>query len=187
MIWAAGQSCFAVFVFPLHRKSKIESNGGEMKRINFTILACMSVAAISRGSENNGAMETNGIFPKGRKAEANFTGTAWGEFLVAGDTVFDTQVYNVTFEPGSRNYRRSHTGGQLLLVTSGEGYYQEEGRSVRMLQPGDVVGIHPGVVHWHGAMPGSELAHTGIGTQAGKGPAQWLGPVSDDDHNSCKK
>ena len=43
-------------------------------------------------------------------------------------------VGNVTFEPGCRNnwhvHRADKGGGQILLVTAGEGYYQEEGKRI---------------------------------------------------------
>jgi len=156
-----------------------------MKKV--LILACTALIAVSCATKNNETMNTNEIFPKGQKAEANFTGTAWVEMLVTDNENFDTQVYNVTFEPGCRNYWHSHPGGQLLLVTSGEGYYQEQDQPIRLLRPGDVVEIEPDVIHWHGATPDSEFVHIGISTQVSKGPAEWYDPVSDEDYNSYKK
>ncbi|MDH6534569.1 quercetin dioxygenase-like cupin family protein [Parabacteroides sp. PM5-20] len=151
------------------------------------IMICAALVAVSCGNKNNETMKANEIFPKGQKAAANFTGTAWVEMLVTNDATFDTQVYNVTFEPGCRNYWHSHPGGQLLLVTSGEGYYQEKGSAIRLLRPGDVVEIKPDVVHWHGATPNSEFIHIGITTQADKGAVTWYGPVSDEEYDSYKE
>ena len=52
---------------------------------------------------------------------------------------------NVTFEPGCRNNWHIHHaasgGGQLLLCTAGEGWYQEEGKPAVSLHPGSVVMI----------------------------------------------
>ena len=67
---------------------------------------------------------------------------------------------NVTFEPGCRNNWHIHHatkgGGQLLICTAGEGWYQEEGKEAVSLTPGTVIVIPAGVKHWHGArMPGS--------------------------------
>lgn len=138
-------------------------------------------------TNNDQQMKTSQPFSKGQKAEANFTGTAWVEMLSADNANFDTQVYNVTFEPGCRNYWHSHPGGQLLLATSGEGYYQEQGSSIRLLKQGDIVEIKPDIIHWHGATADSEFIHIGISTQVSKGPAVWYGPVSDEDYNSFKK
>ena len=50
---------------------------------------------------------------------------------------------NVTFEPGCRNNWHIHHadkgGGQLLLCTAGEGWYQEEGKAAVSLHEGSVV------------------------------------------------
>ncbi len=39
----------------------------------------------------------------------------------------------------------------MLLVTAGEGWYQEWGQKPVKLHPGSVVHIPTGVKHWHGA------------------------------------
>ena len=54
------------------------------------------------------------------------------------------------------------------------------------LHPGDVVKIAPGVIHWHGAAPGSGFTHIAVGTQVSKGPAEWFGPVSDSEYNDTE-
>ena len=70
---------------------------------------------------------------------------------------------NVTFEPGCRNnwhiHHASRGGGQLLLCTAGEGWYQEEGKPAVSLQPGSVVMIPANVKHWHGAKKDSWFSH----------------------------
>ena len=61
-------------------------------------------------------------------------------------------VANVTFEPGCRNnWHIHHKGAQILLVTDGEGWYQEWGKPAQRLKAGDVVNIPSEVKHWHGA------------------------------------
>ena len=49
---------------------------------------------------------------------------------------------NVTFEPGCRNnwhiHHAKNGGGQILVCTAGEGWYQEEGKEAVSLQPGTV-------------------------------------------------
>ena len=55
---------------------------------------------------------------------------------------------NVTFEPGCRNNWHIHHaksgGGQILICTAGEGWYQEEGKDAVSLTPGTVIVIPPG-------------------------------------------
>lgn len=122
------------------------------------------------------------IFERGSKGSSDFfTGNVWVKMLVTDENgVFDTQIYNVVFEPRARTHWHSHPGGQILIVTRGKGFYQERGKLARMLKKGDVVEIPPNVVHWHGAAPNEELVHIGISTQVHLGPAEWFGPVTDE-------
>lgn len=75
-----------------------------------------------------------------------------GQSYLAPVSTEQVKIFNVTFEPGCRNnWHIHHQGYQLLLVTAGEGWYQEEGKPAQSLKAGDVVAIHEGVKHWHGA------------------------------------
>lgn len=125
------------------------------------------------------------IFPKGDKITNNyFIGTAWLEMIVPLDSTFNCSIGNVTFEPGARNNWHKHPGGQILLVTGGTGYYQEEGKPVEILHEGDVVKIDPDVKHWHGATPDSWFAHIAISTNVQKGDTEWLEPVTDEQYHN---
>jgi quercetin dioxygenase-like cupin family protein len=129
----------------------------------------------------------NSIFSKGEKGPADyFTGTTWVNMLITdGDKVYDTQAYDVRFEPAARTYWHSHPGGQLLFVTSGKGFYQEKGKPARLLLKGDVVEIPPEVMHWHGAAPDSWFVHLGTSTKVHLGPAKWDGPVTDEEYSKA--
>ncbi len=59
--------------------------------------------------------------------------------IYTDETPLNASIGNVTFAPGARNYWRSHKIGQVLLVTGGEGWYQEEGKSAQLLKTGDVI------------------------------------------------
>lgn len=48
----------------------------------------------------------------------------------------------------------SKGGGQILICTAGEGWYQEEGKEAVSLKPGVVITIPANVKHWHGAKKG---------------------------------
>lgn len=94
---------------------------------------------------------------------------------------------NVTFEPGCRNnWHIHHKGGQILLVTSGRGYYQEWGKPAQELKMGDVVNIPDGVKHWHGAAPDSWFSHVAIAVPAEGATTEWLEEVSDEDYSKLK-
>lgn len=136
-------------------------------------------------NENN--LNESVIFPKGQKIENNyFTGTAWLEMLVPFDSKTGCPIGNVTFEPGCRNNWHKHPGGQILLVTGGRGWYQEEGKPARELHAGDVVEILPNVKHWHGAAADSWFAHIAVEANSAAGPAEWLEPVLNEEYGKLK-
>lgn len=94
---------------------------------------------------------------------------------------------NVVFEPGCRNnWHIHHKGGQILLVTGGNGWYQEWGKPARKLKEGDVVHIPAGVKHWHGAARDSFFAHLAIAVPAEGAKNEWLEPVSDSEYSKLK-
>ena len=105
-----------------------------------------------------------------------FTGTTYLNMLCTKDEVWNSSIGNVTFEKGARTNWHKHSGGQILLVTAGEGRYQERGKETQILKPGDVIKIPPEVEHWHGAAPDSMFAHISIDTTT------WLEPVSDKEY-----
>jgi 4-carboxymuconolactone decarboxylase len=97
-------------------------------------------------------------------------------------------VFNVTFEPSCRNnWHIHHGGGQLLLCTDGEGWYQEWGKPARKLHPGDVVYIAPEVKHWHGATKDSWFTHIAIGIPAKEASNEWCEPVDDKQYSLVNK
>ncbi len=73
---------------------------------------------------------------------------------------------NVTFEPGCRNnwhiHKSSKDGGQILICTAGEGWYQEYGEEAVSLKPGMVITIPANVKHWHGAKKDSWFSHIAV-------------------------
>lgn len=133
--------------------------------------------------------EFKDIFPRGGENTAfaqYFVGQSYLNMLSLEQVV----IGNVTFEPGCRNNWHIHHarsgGGQILLVTSGRGYYQEWGQSARELRPGDVVNIPAGVKHWHGAAPDSWFAHLAIEVPGEETRNEWCEPVSEEDYAKLK-
>ncbi|MEN3781422.1 cupin domain-containing protein [Priestia megaterium] len=116
------------------------------------------------------------IFPLGQKVEANFSGDAYLKMVFTDEKPFNTSIGNVTFAPGSRNNWHSHKVGQVLLVTGGEGWYQEEGKAAQLIKKGDVVNIPPNAKHWHGATKDSWFVHLAMTP----GETEWLEPVDDE-------
>lgn len=99
-------------------------------------------------------------------------------------TVF---LANVTFEPGCRNNWHIHHatkgGGQILICTSGEGWYQESGKEKVSLKPGDVITIPANVKHWHGAKKDSWFSHIAVEVPGENTSNEWLEEVTDEEYN----
>ena len=111
-----------------------------------------------------------------------FTGTTHLNMLVTKDTVWNSSIGNVTFDKGARTNWHKHSGGQILLVTAGEGRYQEKGKEIQILRKGDVVKIPPNAKHWHGAAPDQNFAHISIEPNLPDNQTTWLEPVSDKEY-----
>lgn len=123
------------------------------------------------------------LFPTGDKiTNANFVGTAWLQQLVQADSANPSQVGSVTFEPGARTNWHAHPGGQILLITDGTGYYQEQGSAKRIIRKGEVIQCPPNLPHWHGATADTTLIQIAI-TNTQNGPVVWLKPVTDDEYH----
>lgn len=99
-------------------------------------------------------------------------------------------LLNVTFEPGCRNHWHIHHaksgGGQMLICTAGEGWYQEEGKNPVSLSEGSFVYIPTGVKHWHGAKADSWFSHIAVSIPGEETENEWLEPVADDAYGKLK-
>lgn len=127
------------------------------------------------------------IFPIGEELPKDFSKYFIGKAYLNMLTTSGVSIGNVTFEAGCRNnWHIHHKGGQILLVTAGRGWYQEEGMKARELHPGDVVNIAPGVKHWHGAAKDSAFSHLAIEIPADGASNEWCEAVSDNEYFKLK-
>lgn len=144
----------------------------------------LGVTLVSCSCDNDKCEEKEiAIFPRGNKGPSeNFTGNAYNYGLVAPDTTYETLVGNVHFDAGARSNWHTHPGGQILIITSGVGYYQLEGQPIEIMKTGDVVNCPPNTRHWHGASPDSELEQMYIVPNIEKGIVEWMEPVTDEQY-----
>ena len=134
------------------------------------------------------AQNNTSLFPKGEKLSGDwFTGNAYLHPLLAKDKNNDFAIGSVTFEPGARTNWHTHPKGQVLIVTEGEGWYQERGKPAQALKKGDVVNIPENVEHWHGASANSTFVHIAITNYKGDQNVVWLKPVTDEEYNEVNK
>ena len=128
------------------------------------------------------------IFLKGELlTNGYFTGQAYLSPLLARDKNNEFAMGNVTFEAGARTNWHTHPKGQVLIVTEGEGWYQEKGKPAQAIKKGDVVNIPESVEHWHGAAAQSKMVHIAITNFKGEENVVWLKPVTDEEYNEVNK
>ncbi len=149
-----------------------------MKKILLVLMALIITGGITMAKELNQPFAKGEINPYSKF----FTGTTHLNMLVTRDDVFNSSIGNVTFDKGARTNWHKHSGGQILLVTAGEGRYQEKGKEIQILKAGDVVKIPPNVEHWHGAAPDSEFAHISIEPNIPNNQTTWLDAVTDEEY-----
>ncbi|RZM23134.1 MAG: cupin domain-containing protein [Pedobacter sp.] len=128
------------------------------------------------------------LFPKGDKlTNGYFTGNAFLKPLLAKDENNGFAMGSVTFEPGARTNWHTHPKGQVLIITEGQGWYQEKGQSAQVLKKGDVINIPENIVHWHGASSESMMSHIAITNYDGDDNVVWLKPVTGDEYTAVNK
>jgi quercetin dioxygenase-like cupin family protein len=155
------------------------------------ISAIASLTLVTTGcmedKSGNNKQELNAIFPKGEKGPSeNFTGNAWAAPLVDNDSIYNTVVGNVYFEPGARSNWHRHPSGQILVITDGVGYHQLKGQPRQTIKKGDIVKCPPNVEHWHGASPDVGMQQMYILPKTEKGIVTWLQKVTDEEYNNSK-
>ena len=124
----------------------------------------------------------NGSRPSSKGAAEYFTGSVIVEPLFGVKDGMQSTGGLVTFEPGARSAWHTHPAGQMLIVTSGTGWVQEEGGEKREVKPGDVIWTPPGVKHWHGATATNSMSHIAITNMVDGKNVDWLEKVSDEQY-----
>jgi 4-carboxymuconolactone decarboxylase len=172
-----------------------------MKLLNATILslfllasACVGVnqARVGSGSYAPSAASTkesqmmtitrSGSQPSRQGPAEYFTGAARIDPLFQAQDSSHTSAAYVTFEPGARSAWHTHPLGQILIVTAGTGWVQQEGGEKQEIKPGDVIWTPPGVKHWHGATATNGMTHIAIqGAVDGKN-VEWMEKVSEEQY-----
>lgn len=145
-----------------------------MKQIVFIFICTVSIL--------QGSAQETSIFPKGEKAaNVHHVGNVWLNELAPADSTFQYSTSLATFEKSARLDWHAHPGGQILLITAGTGYYQEQGKPKQTVRKGDVVKCSPGIPHWHGATPKTGVTYLAT-SPAQKGKTVWLQRVTDEEY-----
>ena len=123
-----------------------------------------------------------GSRPTRRAPAENFTGTVWQDPIIAAPAPARVVANRVAFEPGARTAWHTHPLGQILIVTAGTGWVQQEGGEKQEIKPGDVIWTPPGVKHWHGATATNGMTHIAITESLDGKNVEWMEKVTDEQY-----
>jgi quercetin dioxygenase-like cupin family protein len=123
-------------------------------------------------------MEIRSQKPSAKGPDQMFTGDVWIDPIARGEAPSRMAVSAVHFPPGARTAWHSHSHGQTLYVTEGQGRIQPRGEPIVSIRPGDIIHAPADEWHWHGAAPDHFMTHITVT----EGDAQWGEHVTDDEY-----
>lgn len=97
----------------------------------------------------------------------------------ASEDLAPVKLFRVEFAPGARTHWHTHSGVQLLVVAEGRCRFQHQGGPVTEAGTGEAIHIPAGEKHWHGATPGSPMAHWAVNIDL---ETEWLEAVSEEQY-----
>ncbi len=146
-----------------------------------SILLLVFVALFTKASA-----QEHSFFIKGEKSpNVHHVGTTYLKEISSADSIFNSSIAYVMMEAGARLDWHKHPGGQILMITEGEGYYQERNKPKQTVRKGEVVKCQPDVEHWHGATPESAVSYM-ASSPAHKGKTIWLQKLTEEEYLGVK-
>jgi quercetin dioxygenase-like cupin family protein len=109
---------------------------------------------------------------EGKKApNTNYIGEAWLNTLLQASGDINYNITKATFRANSTLDWHKHPTSQVLIITEGEGYYQERGKEAVILKKGDVIRCEKDIEHWHTST--KEKSVTYLAIYGGSQPTVW--------------
>jgi quercetin dioxygenase-like cupin family protein len=152
----------------------------------FAAISAMAAVAVTDASKSLVVVRKNTTPESG--APQRFTGKAVVESRFEGARPSHLAAAIVSFEPGARTAWHTHPHGQMLVVTAGCGWVQQEGGERQPIRVGDIVWTPPGIKHWHGAGTQEPMSHAAVHERFDRQEVVWMQKVSDEEYGnaSCK-
>ena len=155
-----------------------------MKKILAASAAALALSSMTPAIAQSIKITPNGATPSVVGASDYFTGHAVIDSLYPATDETRATTGVVTFAPGARTAWHTHPAGQLLIVTSGQGWIREEGQPKRVINPGDVIWIPVGIKHWHGATATNQMSHIAVSYMRDGKNVEWLEQVTDEQYGA---
>ena len=106
-------------------------------------------------------------------SEENFSGKARFARLPEIENS-DVSIAVVEFDKGTVTNWHTHSQGQYLIITEGEGRTQEWGKEIQTVKKGDVIWCPPKIKHWHGAAENLSMKHIAVAPNSRNNRTNWF-------------
>lgn len=150
-----------------------------MKKVALFFFGIIPLLSIAQKPE----YVTSSYLEEGTKApNIHFIGEAWLNNLLQADSNFNYNITRATFKANSTLDWHKHSSVQVIIITEGEGYYQERGKEPVILKKGDLIKCNKDTEHWHSSTKESSVTYLAIygGTQ----PTTWTEKLSQEYYDS---
>jgi quercetin dioxygenase-like cupin family protein len=164
-------------------EAEADRKGTVMKAIIGATVA-LPLLGVALAFAESSVISPNGSRPSVSGAPKNFIGSVVVEPLYGAHDSMPATGGHVTFAPGARSAWHTHPAGQVLIITDGVGWVQEEGGAKREVKPGDVVWCPPGVKHWHGATATNGMRHIAITGMVDGKNVDWMEQVTEEQYGA---
>lgn len=183
--------CRALFERCTLKRLFLYKSGRDVKNIfSVIILSCLFIFGthyVLTAKPVNQTLELNKFFDKsGNSQDEHFSGPVVMKSFFASNWLAKLDSTTYQLAPGTRSRWHTHSVGQIVIVTAGEGLVQQWGKEVQKIKVGDVVWMPANVKHWHGAAALNGV--TDLTIEAGlEMKSTWLEPVADEEYHSKNK
>lgn len=153
------------------------------------ILIAATLGMMALGAATSARAQDIRVFPSGSSPSViadpkNFTGQVVVDILTPGSVQTPAASGLVSFAPGARTAWHTHPAGQMLIVTAGKGWVQQEGQPRQEISSGDTVWIPAGVRHWHGATSTTAMSHIAVTYNRDGKNVEWMDLVTDQQYEA---
>lgn len=155
--------------------------------MKLTMTLLLSLVVCSVFAQNNNYKITSythlDLDPEKKAPNTHYLGSAWLQGLVGrNEADLNFGVTLATFKANSTLDWHTHTTGQVLIIVSGQAYYQERDKEVIVLKEGEVIKCDKETEHWHSATKESDVSYIAI--YGGTSPTTWTKKVSREYYDS---
>lgn len=153
-----------------------------MKSIFYAILLVCPSFLMAQNNE----YEVSSYHTKGSKApNTHYIGEAWLNAIIHNDKELGYNITKATFRANSTLDWHKHSSAQILIIVSGEGFYQERGKAPVILREGDIIKCPKDTEHWHSSTKNSDVTYLAL--YGGNQPTTWTEVLSQQDYDQVAK